>query len=159
MKRTVDQAAFSNSCTFGQGSGARFLNGAASASVMRSKIAALTDGRVRIRAHHSATDWVAVPHAAELEEFEPQNIGNHSAVCVGKTLAGQVRTALQRVRHPRQQFSVMRQRLGHELGVKPVLDDAALVLGAALERRLVDFGLPGLWRHLAGKPGGMPLRM
>src|SRR6516162_3445602 len=54
-KRTVDQAAFSNSCTFGHGSGARLLNGAQSASLMRSKIAALTDGRARIRAHHSAT--------------------------------------------------------------------------------------------------------
>ena len=51
----VCQAAFSNCCTFGQGSGARLLNGAQSASDMRSKIAALTDGRARIRAHHSAT--------------------------------------------------------------------------------------------------------
>src|ERR1700691_728203 len=49
------QAAFSNSCTLGQGSGAKFLNGAVSASVMRSKIAVLTDGRARTRAHQSAT--------------------------------------------------------------------------------------------------------
>ena len=41
----------------------------------------------------------------------------------------------------------MRQGVSHKLGVKPVLDDAALVLGAALERRLVDFGLPCLGRH------------
>ena len=52
---TITQAAFSNSCTLGQGSGARFLNGAVSASVMRSKIAVLTDGRARTRPHQSAT--------------------------------------------------------------------------------------------------------
>src|SRR6266566_8674865 len=43
-----------SSCTLGQGSGARFLNGAQSLSVMRSKIAALTEGRARMRAHQSA---------------------------------------------------------------------------------------------------------
>ena len=42
----------------------------------------------------------------------------------------------------------MRQRLGNELGVKPVLDHTAFVLSAALERRLVDFGLPDGRRHL-----------
>ena len=42
----------------------------------------------------------------------------------------------------------MRQRLGYKLGVKPVLDHTAFVLGAALERRLVDFGLPHGGRHL-----------
>ena len=42
----------------------------------------------------------------------------------------------------------MRQRLGYKLGVKPVLDHTAFVLGAALERRLVDFGLPYGGRHL-----------
>ena len=40
----IGYAAASNiSCTFGQGSGLRFLNGAASASVMRLKIAVLVD--------------------------------------------------------------------------------------------------------------------
>src|SRR6266404_9573064 len=43
-----------SSCTLGQGSGARFVNGAQSFSVMRSKIAALTEGRARMRAHQSA---------------------------------------------------------------------------------------------------------
>jgi len=47
-------AAFNSACTFGHGSGARFLNGAQSASDMRSKIAALTEGRARMRAHQSA---------------------------------------------------------------------------------------------------------
>src|SRR5258708_13499777 len=87
---------------------------------------------------------VALAHATELEEFEAQDIGNHGAVCIGKALAGQVRAALQRVRHPRQELPVMRKRLGHELGVEPVLDDATLVLCAALEPRLADFGLPAL---------------
>src|SRR5260370_39091343 len=65
-KRTVDQAAFSNSCTFGHGSGARLLNGAQSASVMRSKIAALTDGRASRPPFGDRR--VAVPHACEPEQ-------------------------------------------------------------------------------------------
>jgi hypothetical protein len=47
-------AAFNSACTFGHGSGARFLNGPQSASDMRPKIAVLTDGRTRMRAHQSA---------------------------------------------------------------------------------------------------------
>src|SRR5262249_31367254 len=43
-----------SSCTLGQGSGARVLYGAPSASVLRSKIAAWTEGRARMRAHQSA---------------------------------------------------------------------------------------------------------
>src|SRR6516162_6667713 len=52
--RSSPYAAFNNACTFGQGSGVRFLKGAQSASDMRSKSAALTDGRARMRAHQSA---------------------------------------------------------------------------------------------------------
>ena len=47
-------AAFNSACTFGHGSGARFLNGVQSASDMRSKIAALTEARARMRIHQSA---------------------------------------------------------------------------------------------------------
>ena len=40
-------------CTFGHGSGARFLKGAQSASVMRSKTVVLTEDLQRMRAHQS----------------------------------------------------------------------------------------------------------
>jgi hypothetical protein len=47
-------AACNSSCTLGHGSGSRFLKGAQSTAVMRSKMAALTDGRFCMRAHQSA---------------------------------------------------------------------------------------------------------
>ena len=55
VERTLPaaHAAFNNVCTFGHGSGARFLNGAQSTSDMRSKIAALTEGRARMRVHQT----------------------------------------------------------------------------------------------------------
>ena len=43
---------------------------------------------------------------------------------------------------------MLRQGIDHELGIEPVLDYAALVFGAPLERRLVDLGQPCLARHL-----------
>src|SRR5262249_10493185 len=88
------------------------------------------------------------PQAAELEEFQPQNVGNHRAVGVGEAVAREIRTALERIRYPRQQFSVLRQRVVDEFGLEPVLDHAALVLCAPFERRLVDLGQPDLARHL-----------
>src|SRR5271154_1112668 len=76
---------------------------------------------------------VAVPHATELEEFEPQDIGHNCTVRIGKALASQVQPAFQRVHHPRQELLMMRERLGHKLGVKSVFDYVTLVLCAALE--------------------------
>jgi len=43
---------------------------------------------------------------------------------------------------------VLRQGVDHELGIEPVLDHAALIFGAALQRSLVDLGEPCLARHL-----------
>src|SRR6266516_7797057 len=62
----VHAVARRSSCTLGQGSGARFLNGAQSLSVMRSKIAALTEGRARMRAHQSAMAGYCAQRASSL---------------------------------------------------------------------------------------------
>src|SRR6516162_1733052 len=48
----LDHVALRSVCTLGHGSGERLRNGAHSASDMRSKIAALTEGRARTRCHH-----------------------------------------------------------------------------------------------------------
>src|ERR1700751_2876791 len=55
MMKLESHAAFNNAFTFGQGSGARVLNGAQAPSDMGSNIAVLTEGLARMRVHQSAT--------------------------------------------------------------------------------------------------------
>ena len=96
------------------------------------------------------------PQRLEPEEFEPQDVRNDRALGIGEAAAGEIGPALERMRHPRQQLLVLCQRVGDEFGIEPVLDHAALVLGAPLERRLVDFREPDLAWHFEeiGPEGG-----
>jgi hypothetical protein len=63
---------------------------------------------------------VPVPHPGELKQFEPQyarydcNVGERVAV------AGEVRSVLCRILDPREQLSVMLDRLFNEPGIEPV---------------------------------------
>ena len=57
-------------------------------------------------------------------------------------VASEVGAALEVVGHPRNHLLVLSERVNDKLGIKALLDDAAFVLGAPFEQRLVDFGEP-----------------
>jgi len=90
---------------------------------------------------------ITIPHAGKFQKFEAQDIRNDRAVGVGKGIAGKVTAALQRAGHPRQQFLVLRNRLADRFGIEPVFDDAVLVFGAAVKRRLAR----GIFRKFGRK--------
>lgn len=85
-------AAFSNSCTLGQGSGARVLNGAQSASVIRLKIVSCTDGLAHTPPPVGDCGML-IPQAVKPQQFEAKNVWNDGDVRIGKDIAGKIRPA------------------------------------------------------------------
>src|ERR1700692_3624803 len=79
-----------------------------------------------------------LPHGAELEQFKTQDVRNNSAVGIRERIAGEIGAAPEVVRHPRNQLLMLTERVDDELRVEAMLDHAALVLGASLERGLID---------------------
>src|SRR5947208_6908755 len=88
-----------------------------------------------------------LPHGGELEQLKTQDVRNNGAVGIRERIAGEIGAAPEVVRHPRNQLLMLTERVDDELRVEAMLDHAALVLGASLERGLIDLGEPLLARH------------